>query len=403
MYKIAGKVIDFLDDAALAENAEVRALVDPHLHADKHAQLPDSDFALVLRGVDRHGKFPVYNKVAANLSLKWFAHHAENLHPVFRAVTATFLQKAAKEYSLPQPSNLAKYAVAGLRDNVIDLEQMGDEHIAETFNKHALFDRMQQFWLENERYMQPDELNSKADKLEKLASELSRKVHSRVWEYVTKTGAGPKLRVAINQRVKTAGQLGNDTAAEEFRALLQNVGEVKTVVAALAALDKKHEMHRYYSRMADPYKAAYGGTDQTKVADIGMEYKLITFAKERYDDLHAILSREGVEAFQFDPLSTFQKLPKPIQDYITAKMDSVFEKRTGSIVAEHVELDELQRRTKSLKQHKSEYAPFGPHTVRGRRPGKRQHAVGEYQPIGEGTKIPKVEHVPSNKSKPAKV
>ena len=151
MYKIAGKVIDFTDDAKLASDPEYRALVDEHVHFSRHSELPDSDFALVLNGLERHGKFPIYNKVATALSLKWFDKHAEEIHPFFRAVASHFLEKAAAEYGLAVPETIREFAVQGVTDNRLDLRQMADDSLVESMDKTSRLERMERFWLNNER------------------------------------------------------------------------------------------------------------------------------------------------------------------------------------------------------------------------------------------------------------
>ena len=357
MYKIAGRTIDFTDDAKLASDPEYRALVDEHIHFSKHKDLPDSDFALVLNGLERHGKFPIYNKVAAALSLKWFEKNADEIHPFFRAVAAHFLKEAAAEYELDVPEAVHEYNVEGVTDNRLDLRQMADDTLVESMDKQSRLERMERFWLSKEREMTLDEMNQKADKVAALAKELLAPIHPRIWEYVTKTAIGPKFRAAVEQRIKTAAQLNNQEAVEEFKAAFDGVRDAKESAQILRALDVKHELLKYYPRMTDPYQAAYGGSQQAKHAmDTGIRYKLETLAAQHDHELSAVLSREGINQFRKDPLSTYASLPPLVQRYIMAKFNHEMEEQKENLVSNHMSKAQLKKRIDNLDQGKHEGA-----------------------------------------------
>jgi len=385
VYKIAGKVIDFTDDAKLASDPEYRALVDEHVHFSRHSELPDSDFALVLNGLERHGKFPIYNKVATALSLKWFDKHAEEIHPFFRAVASHFLEKAAAEYGLAVPETIREFAVQGVTDNRLDLRQMADDSLVESMDKTSRLERMERFWLNNEREMTLEERNTKADKVASCAAELTVPVHPRIWEYVTKTAIGPKFRAAVEQRIKTAVQLENQDAADEFKAAFEGVKGAKEAAQILRTLDIKHELLKYYPRMTDPFQAAYGGTQQVKHAtDTGLRYKLETLAAQHDHELSSVLSREGLDQFRKDPVGTYQSLPPLVQQYIMAKFDHEMEEQKDALVNNHESKAKLKKRVSNLRAGKREYE--GVYEIEDKEKSPKM-PTSTYMDIGKAQKI----------------
>jgi len=356
MYKIAGKRVDFLDDPKLASSAEFRALTDVHLHTARHQDLPDMDFALVLQGVDRHPKFPIYNKVAASISLADFAEHADDIHPFFRAVAATFLKKAAEHYGLDVPEVLRDFTVEGVTDNRVNLRQMADDTLVERMDKAARLERMEQFWLNNERNMTLDELNEKANRVVKMAGEVGSSVQPRIWEYATKATVGPRFKAAVLQRVKVAHQLDKPEAAVEYEEATKGVKTASEALNVLKTLDEKHGMRQYYGGMTDPYLAAFGGHTQVKQAtDIGLRYKLETLAAQSDHELNGVLSDEGLRRFRLDPVGTYQELPQLAKDYIMAKFDHEMKEERVQGFRHHESEAQLKKRVSNLQKGKREY------------------------------------------------
>lgn len=392
MYRIAGKRIDFLDDPKLASSAEFRALTDVHLHAAKHHDLPDMDFALVLQGVDRHPKFPIYNKVAASISITDFSEHAEDIHPFFRAVAATFLKKAADYYGLVATDALREYSVEGVVDNRINLRQMADDTLVERMDKVARLERMEQFWLNNERTMTLEELNDKADRVVKLASEVASQVHPRIWEYATKSQVGPRFKAAILQRTKVANQLNKPEAAVEFEEAVKGLKTAKDAVSVLRTLDEKHGMRQYYGSMTDPYMAAYGGQVQQKHAtETGLRYKLETLAAQSDHELHGVLSDEGLRRFRLDPVGTFHDLPQVAQDYIMAKFDHELKEEKDQMLRNHESEASIKKRVKNLRSGKREYEDVYKVTDKEKRP---KYPTSASVPVGKAQKVSPAKHTP---------
>lgn len=390
MFKIAGKRIDFTDDLKLAESAEFRALTDVHLHTERHDELPDSDFALVLQGVDRHPKFPVYNKVAASISLTDFDHHAEDLHPFFRAVAATFLKQAASEYGLEAPKAVVEFAIEGVTDNRVDLRQMADDTLVERMDKQARLERMEHFWVNNERSMTFDELNAKADRVVKLAKEVGSQVNPRIWEYATKEKVGPRFKAAVLQRVKVAEQLDKPEVGIEYTKAVEGVKTAKEALNVLKTLDAKHEMGRYYGTMTDPYLAAFGGHSQEKRAtDTGLRYKLETLAAETGHELRSVLSDEGIRRFRLDPIATYQQLPQVAKDYILAKFEHERKEESDQLLENHESESMTRKRIDNLRKGKHEYEDL--HKAEKKDP---KYPKADYQEIGEAQKVPPAKHTP---------
>lgn len=356
MYKIAGKRIDFLDDAELAKSAEFRALTDVHLHSERHEDLPDGDFALVLQGVSRHPKFPVYNKVAASISLTDFGENAESVHPFFRAVAATFLKKAAVDYGLNIPEAVHVYSIEGVTDNRVDLRQMADDTLVESMDKSARLERMEQFWLNNERVMTLEELNEKANRVVKLAGDVGRTINERIWSYATKPKTGPRFKVAVIQRVKVANQLGKPEMGIEYEEAVKGVKTAAEAVQVLRTLDEKHGMSRYYGTMADPYLAAYGGQPQVKQAvELGLRYKLETLAAQHDYELSDVLSTEGLALFRTDPVGTYKNLPEVVQQYIRVKFEHEMKEKQTSEIQSHESEAKLKKRISNLEKGEREH------------------------------------------------
>ena len=392
MYKIAGKRIDFLDDPKLASSAEFRALTDVHLHSARHKDLPDGDFALVLQGVDRHPKFPVYNKVAASISLADFGEHADALHPFFRAVAATFLKKAAVEYGLEVPEAVLTFSLEGVTDNRVNLRQMADDTLVERMDKSARLDRMEKFWLNNERQMTLEELNEKANKVVKLAGDVGCTVHPRIWEYATKSQVGPRFKAAVIQRTKVAHQLNKPEAVVELTEAIKGIKTASEAVNVLRTLDDKYGMRQYYGSMTDPYLAAFGGHTQVKQAtDVGLRYKLETLAAQSDHEMTGVLSGEGLRRFRLDPVATYNELPQIAKDYIMAKFDHEMKEEQTQGFRHHESESQLKKRVDNLQKGKREYDGVYKIEEKEKKPKFPQPAN---VPVGKAQDVPPAKHSP---------
>jgi len=393
MYKIAGKRIDFLDDTKLASSAEFCAMTDVHLHTARHKDLPDQDFALVIQGLDRHPKFPVYNKVAASLSLLDFGEHADDLHPFFRAVAATFLKKAAIAYGLDIPEAVHTYCVEGVTDNKVNLRQMADDTLVERMDKTARFERMERFWLNHEREMTLEELNEKANRVVKLAGEIGCTVHPRIWEYATKPKIGPRYKAAVLQRIKVAHQLEKPEAAVELEEAVKGIKTAAEAVSVLKTLDDKYGMRQYYGTMTNPYLAAYGGQVQVKQAtELGLRYKLETLAAQADHELNGVLSHEGLRRFRLDPIGTYNDLPQVAKDYIMAKFDHELKEEQTQEFRHHESEAQLKKRVDNLRKGKHEYDDLYKVERKEKKPKFPQPAN---VPIGKAQDVPPAKHTPS--------
>lgn len=360
MFKIAGSIIDFTDDPRFAENAEFRALFGDQLVLEKHASLSNGHFALVLRGHSDHKRFPLYNKIAAALSILHLKDYGKDLPEIFKKVAATHLQKAAKAYDLNFPAELAKLVDGSITTNTIDLEKIPEVKQAAAETDEEKLAAMANWWVNNEREMTLDERNTKANILVKKADALGYDViEPRILAYNDKDRVGPLFKLAVKQRRQIMSDLGKKEAALEVDELFSDitVDHPRDAVERLKVYDSKYKLASYYSygRILDPYRAVYTTSAPAKEAHdrtLGLQYKLQTMAAEG-GDLHAVLSRDGIERFKSDPVGVYQDLPKIVQDYIMAKFDSRMKEPT--VVNPHESSAMIRKRTSNLRAGISEY------------------------------------------------
>ena len=376
MFKVAGKIISMADDPRFMGDPEFRARFDPVLEFDKHASMPQSSFALVLKGMQEHRHYPVHTKEACAFSASYFTREHDTLHPVFQAVAATQLKIACEIHGVPVSPEIEQLVHAQVRSNVVDLRKLGsDELVPET--RAEQFNKMANWWLENERHMTLDERNTKADRLVKEAEELDlRVVHPRIINYTTKPQIGPRFKMAVDIRAKICERMGLEGGATEYRELARGLDGtmVKRAVERLFTADEKFGMKTYYGKIADPYVAVFGPSetvlDQEKTAsNEAMRYKLDTIAAQSSDYIEG-LSSAGVAQFKKDPYGTFMGWPKVMQDYVLAKFEHAMHDAAADDegISGHTTDAELKLRTKNLKGGKHEYEGVHKLTRKGKHP-----------------------------------
>ena len=363
MFKVAGKTISMVDDPRFMGDPEFRARFDPVLEFDKHASMPRTAFALVLKGVQEHRHYPVHTKEACAFSASYFSREHASLHPVFQVVAATQLKLACQSYDVPVSAEIEQLVSDEVRSNVVDLRKLGsDEVLPET--RADQFHKMANWWLENERHMTLDERNLKADRLVKEAESLEmRIVHPRIINYTTKAEIGPRFKMAVDIRAKICERMGNEAGATEYRGLASDLKPtmVKRAVERLFAADEKFGMKTYYTKIADPYIAVFGPTEsvaaQQKIAsNEALRYKLDTIAAQSPGYIDG-LSEIGVQRFKQDPYDTYMSWPKVMQDYVLAMFDrqlkdaAVADEGASSTYTDA----EIKLRTKNLKDGKDEH------------------------------------------------
>lgn len=397
MYSIAGRIIDFTDDPIIMASPEFRALLSGNV---KHASASgdDSEYAVVLVGKDRHRRYPIFDKLAAITSATFFDEHAEQLHPYIRVVAAWHIKKACELFQLPVPAEVERYSRvdAPLTTNELQLQLLRDPSPIKLAELADPLDRMVDFWQVNRRRMTFAEMSKKASHIVKLAGK--KQLPSEIVDYAAKPKIGSLFALAIKQR---QGAVKHDkVAVEEFTQILKTASTDKPEVAItmMTALDEKHHLRGQYGRsLFDPYMAAYGAfyktaeknTEPVELDDKGLVYKLQTLAAEsNLDHYHNILSETGLRNFRKDPVGTFQKLPKEVQDAMIADFDAHLERQNKAMdIKADVSKERLKLYTKDINE--------------GKYPGYMRSPNDSFGPTVAGPHKPKIkEHFPEQVNEP---
>lgn len=358
MYSIAGRIIDFTDDPECMGNAEFLALIGG---TEKYASCTgaERDYAVVLRGQDRHYRFPIFDKVATVLSSQYFNDRVEDLHPYIRVVAAYHIKKACQEFGVAVPEQVSRYSQVPqpFTSNVMYLEDMPDHQqveIVKTAQQEV--DAMVDFWNDNLRHMTPAERTEKATMLVNMPGAKLAALPKTVTDYAAKPHVGTLFKTALDQRARLVSR-HDKAAALEYAEVLHAADEMAPadVAKLLGAADTKFKLAHLYGKIADPYLAVYG--DLYKAAesapendDMGLRYKLETIAAESNGyKYHSILSESGAKEFVKDPLGAFKRLPKIVQDFLLADFEAHLRKNKEMPVNSYMSDTQIKKRTEEMR------------------------------------------------------
>jgi len=375
-YSIAGHIIDFTDDPACMQNAEFLALTGGTTEKYASGDLGNADYAVILRGQTKHCRYPVFDKIATVLSAHYFQDRAEQLHPHIRVVAAYHIKKACAQFGVAVPSQVARYAQVDtpLETNVLYLADM-PPFTANAPVKTASLERMIAFWDGNYRDMTPKERSDKAAQLYKVAGSLERLPASAV-NYVPTTKVGTLFVPAIRQRVRLMERRGDKTAALEYSEIVKTVETLppEDIATLLSTIDSKHKVAAMYGDVADPYLAVYGrlgkvakehDADDARSDDsdkTGLRYKLETLAAEANPySYHNVLSEAGIREFRKDPVGTFSRLPKIVQDNLLADFEAHLRKHKDMPVTSYRSAEQIERETEALRSGQYPHHPIVEH------------------------------------------
>lgn len=391
-YSIAGRIIDFTDDPACMQHAEFLALAGDVLAKHASGSLSGSEYAVVLRGKSISRRYPIFDKIATVLSAHYFQEHADTLHPRIREVAAVHLKKACQEFKVAVPAKVAAYAktARNVINNSVLLDELDPIPQPLAISKSARFQQMINFWEDKFRLMHPAERSEKAAMLFEAAGKQASLLPESARDYVPKERIGELFAPTVRARISIAQSRGDKTASTEYSELLTMVDPAKPKEAAemLSTMDRKHNMAHMYGNISDPYQAVYGrllkiadddNDDDKKENELGLNYKLLTLAAESPDNIHSVLSASGLDALRRDPVGTFKRLPKPVQEFLLAEFDAHLRRNQDMPVSSRVSKETVEAMTKKLRSGAYEYAYPEPPL----HPEKHHYPVSTYEPISK--------------------
>jgi len=355
MLKLAGTILDFTDDPDFVNDREKMALIEGKLISfDKHADLPNDAFALLVRGnTGLFRRYPVYSKVATKLSAQYFDEWSQNLHPSLAEAAAVGIKEACRHFGVAIPDSVSDLAgtKTASADRVVDARRVPSSDQVVYEDKKAAVETMLHRYESRINDMNLSERCNRATVLHEMGQKVGMQLPSTVTDYSEKNGSGPLLRLAIQQRENFAKDAGQKFATIELRKLLKD-DNPQRVVEKLSVWDEKYRVEKlgYYQggRVIDPYRAVYGGQKEAMAPMGNPEEDLRTYALQsivaQYDDeLSRVLSRKGMEQFRSDPIQFYKDTSPAMRRYLDSMVDALT-RRAGDATKKDDSLVNVERK-----------------------------------------------------------
>ncbi len=381
MLKLAGIILDFTDDPKFVNDREKMALISGRLVPfDKHAELPDSAFALLIQGnTGLFRRYPVYTKIATQLSSVYFDENHGNLHPEVAAATSTGLKEACQHYGVAIPESVSTLAKTGAV-RVLDARKIDDGGPSYSSRKEAAQSLLHSYEARMSEMTLP-ERSERATALQDICTKLGMDLPQNVTDYSVKKSSGSLLRTAINQRHNATVDEGMKFASMELNSLMTEQDPVK-VVEKLSIWDEKYRINKrgYYrgGSVIDPYRSVYGGHAKAAVMAMGTPeqdllcYSLASVAQQYDDELGRVLTDKGMTEFRSSPKKFYDETSPVMRKYIDTLVETL-NTRKGEAV----------KKTDPFIERQNEY-------LRSRELGERKKNDPDHEFPSYADEIPKI-------------
>lgn len=339
MYKFAGVTFDHYDDSG-AMLREVFPTINDIPEVIKEAELrpkeklADQDFALVAADQGEvYRKYPCYDPGSTLMSMVYFEKNAHKLPEPAQKVAAHFLTVAAVEQGLLPSEQLSKTASENPESNFVDVtghrvkprvKEAQVQHYA--FKNHYPIEtpdqikQASQYWVENNRSMDPVMRREYAVKVASRAEDLGVEIDGLVKQAGANT-YGPKDQLDQAIVMRKVAFVHDPDGAKQLEKIASFAGQVSphAYAAALGQFDQNHGLDQLWDRaIPDPFQSTYGVEKVAKIIwedgpDRLTSEALHLLSTEYAGDFDELFSDDIVSGFDKDPIGTFNKLPKPLK------------------------------------------------------------------------------------------
>lgn len=355
MLRLAGSILDFTDDSSFIGDSAKMSLIEGRLMPfEKHAQLPDEAFALLIQG--RTGlfrRYPVYSKLATALSTEYFALNHNNLHVSLQGPTAIKLAEKCKEFGVVLPEAVSQI-VKGTHtktaaDRVIQASSISEADDTRFEDKEALVKHALRIYEDRFHEMNNSERLERATVISVMAEKLGMACPELVTSYSYKTEFGGLYKIALEQRAETLRRQGKDLAVKELEMLMKDA-TTKTAVERLEAFDTKYALFDHYRRMPDPVRAVFGGSAQkTAMEPMGTPqqdnraYAWASIIKQYSHELNRILTDRGINALKSNPEQFYKSTSPEMRGFLDDMIESLTRNRAQATVKEDTDVEAHRR------------------------------------------------------------
>jgi hypothetical protein len=343
MFSLAGKVLDVYDDLKMDHLKENLSKIGTLKLApiDQVMKLPNEQFALVC--ITKTGrairKFPVHDADSTAISNLYFDKHASKLPPEARAVAATFLKKANDKFKLAPSKTLEKQAVGNISSNIVDLTKCSQEDPVVKAKHNALgneypIDTPMQvkvaldYFAENATLFKPENRHQFANAVAQRAAELNVPIPQRA-QISKYAGAkfGNLVDSAMHERMNLITQ--DPQATKALRHLFEKRASIgpERFASILEKFDVTMGIDRFWDRgslgIRDPFRSTFENVKMASVIKVGG--KNVDSAKIQKlagsEALKRNFDSQFCEAFNQDPVTIFESLPRPEQSIILSMIE----------------------------------------------------------------------------------
>jgi hypothetical protein len=339
MFKLAGAVVDFYDDPDFHSSEQAQALIkEGHLKSlEEVPDLQDKDFAVkILTKAGAHRKFPIFNKVAATLSGRYFEEIEDGLPVEIRKVAGFFLKQAHEVFGIdPTPSLLEEFEAPSHNE----VEYRPEEDDGRIRSTEVVVKLAQYSFMEHHRNMTPLEKTAKAIEIDKAVRSCGEVVtEQEVWDHVPKDEYGSGVEEMLRQRAALAKEAGTQIAAafDEILAQFKDMPP-KEGPFLIHQFDKSAGFDYRYGigGIEDPFHGAWAGFPLPK-KEAGAKEDLLRHKLETIAHHDRMLKRTFSEKF----VGKFISDPKGCYEEASPEQKKVLDYIAGHIPPKKSEADE---------------------------------------------------------------
>jgi hypothetical protein len=354
MYKLAGKVLDFLDDsegqillASVPQIEKAAGGLDGEVASREELdRLPNDSFALVFLGPEgqTYRKYAMHDKLHTAISTAYLGTCGSQMPPEAQKLAAYHLLRSHIRFRMNPPSELLAMPKEASMTNLLALEDLQEPDLEGELEKDAAFIPDHEFLLvkvgeeERERFYRVASEKQCRDGLERFEDEY------RVLEPADRV----KVAMGLKDRAEHYGISAVGTAIEKYSAEGYNPGfrshlalraqvlpedsphlkiletleskqadtDALSMAISLEAFDKEAGLEHHWDKtIPDPYASVLGpSSEKIQVGSRSVSLQEIRKVASDEGKLSKIFGEEKIAAFRADPEQTFFGLPTPIQE-----------------------------------------------------------------------------------------